>query len=101
MGTTLYEGWAIVTFDDANGKPPLAGRLRYELVGALDQWSIDVPACHHHHGYSAIIDPRGVRSVTPCSEGEATVFVRMPHPPASPAYPDTRFAHSAPDPALS
>jgi hypothetical protein len=77
MGTTLHEGWAVLTFVDS---PPLAGRLRYEQVGSLYQWVLDVPAGHYHTGYSAIVDPLRVRSIRPCNEGTATEFARQPAP---------------------
>ena len=77
MGITLHEGWAILAFADT---PPLAGRLRYERVGTLYQWALAVPACHHHGGYTAVIDPLRVTSVTPCSECEAVDFAKQPAP---------------------
>jgi hypothetical protein len=83
MGRTLHEGWAILTF---GGKAPLAGLLRYELVGGdLHQWVLDVPPCHHHKGYTAIIAPESIRTVTPCTEDEALAFAQTPAPLRPPA----------------
>ena len=84
MGTTLHEGWSILTFVD---RAPCAGLLRYEQVGNLYQWVLDVPACHGHKGYTAIIDPLCVKTVTPCTDVEAVKFVATPaalrEPPAA------------------
>ena len=77
MGTTLHEGWSILTFAD---RPALAGLLRYEKVGAIYQWAVDVPACHRHNGYTAIVDPLSVRSVLPCTDIEAVQFMSSPAP---------------------
>jgi hypothetical protein len=83
LGMVLHEGWSILTFAD---KPPLAGLLRYEHVGGtLHQWAIDVPAVKHHKGYTAIIAPEAVKSVTPCTEEEAASFVARPAPLRPPA----------------
>ena len=76
MGKVLHEGWAILTFRD---KPPIAGLLRYEHVGGtIHQWVIDVPPTKPHKGYTAIIGPDAVDSVTPCTESEAILFVQTP-----------------------
>ena len=75
MGITLHEGWSILTFTD---RPPQAGLLRYERVNALHQWVLDVPACHRHKGFTAIIDPLCVESITPCTDVEAVKFANLP-----------------------
>jgi hypothetical protein len=83
--TVLHEGWAILTF--ADGRPAHAGRLRYEQVGQMYQWVLAVPPCHRHHGFDAIIDPLYVKTITPCTEGEAVAFADAPaalrEPPAA------------------
>jgi len=84
MSATLHEGWAILSFIDG---PALAGLLRYERVGTLYQWALDVPPCHHHSGYTAIIDPLRVKAVRPCVEPDAADFMNGPaslrEPPAA------------------
>ena len=84
MADTLHEGWVILTFAD---REPLAGMLRYEKVGELFQWVLDVPASHRHRGYVAIIDPLAIKTVTPCTDTEAVKFIstRAPlrEPPAA------------------
>ena len=54
--------------------------LRYEKVGALYQWALDVPACHHHQGCTAIVDPLSVNGVLPCTDIEAVQFMTLPAP---------------------
>jgi hypothetical protein len=76
MGTPLHEGWAILTFKD--GRPPSAGRVRYERVGELFQWVLVVPACHSHKQIEAILDPRYVKTITCCTEEEAIAMANTP-----------------------
>ena len=71
MGVTLHEGWVIITFNEL---PPRAGLLRYEQVGGLCQWVLDVPASHNQGAYHAFIDPLSVKAITPCTEAEALKF---------------------------
>jgi hypothetical protein len=77
MGITLHEGWSIVTFVD---RSPAAGLLRYEKVGEMFQWVLDVPASRHHKAYTAVIDPLSVRSVTPCSDVVAVKYADTASP---------------------
>ena len=68
----LHEGWAILHFRD---RPPLAGRLRYEVIGDTDRWSLDVPTTQDHAGYVAILRPGSIHAVLPCDESEALMFM--------------------------
>ena len=77
MGITLHEGWSIVTFVD---RSPAAGLLRYEKVGEMFKWVLEVPASRHREAYSAVIDPLSVRSVTPCSNGVAVKYADSARP---------------------
>ena len=76
----LHEGWSILTLADDR---VLAGLLRLENVGIVDQWALDVPPNGVHHGYTAILSPKSIVGVKPCTEAEAKAF-GSPAPPAMP-----------------
>jgi len=76
----LHEGWSILTLADDR---VLAGLLRLENVGIVDQWALDVPPNGVHHGYTAILSPKSIVGVKPCTEAQAKAFGN-PAPPATP-----------------
>ena len=67
----IHEGWSILTLADDR---VLAGLLRLENVGIVDQWALDVPPNGVHHGYAAILSPKSILAVKPCTEDEANAF---------------------------
>ena len=78
----LHEGWSILTLADDR---VLAGLLRLEHVGVIEQWALDVPANGVHHGYTAILSPKSIVAVEPCTETDAiclAIGATAPHPPA-------------------
>jgi hypothetical protein len=88
----LHEGWSILTLADDR---VLAGLLRLEHVGVLQQWALDVPANGMHHGYTAILCPGSIIAVEPCSEADAICIgigsaAPLPPPHIEPHVPDER-----------
>ena len=77
----LHEGWVILSFAD---KPALSGLLRYERVGDSHQWVLGVPAGQRHGPYVAIIAPKHIVSVTPCTEIEAIQHAQRAQPAPPP-----------------
>lgn len=81
MDGDLYEGWAIVILVD---RAPLAGLLRYEQIGTVHQWMLEVPAGHHHDAYRMLLDPLLIKRVIPCSDTDAVKFMRAATPVRDP-----------------
>ena len=73
----LHEGWSILTLADDR---VLAGLLRLEHVGVVEQWALDVPANGVHHGYTAILSPKSIIAVEPCTEADAICLSRATAP---------------------
>ena len=64
----LHEGWSVLTLADDR---VLAGLLRLEHIGVIEQWALDVPPNGVHHGYTAILSPKSIVAVQPCTEDDA------------------------------